>query len=134
MRKIDITKINPKLAKFPIELESRKTARRIAYSTIYVNDNHVGFSSKIGIGFVRKIKAGIFFKFTKELKRTLNGRVRWYNTCATSLSESIRDVRRFYKIKIPSKGWIKIKVRHYNTTGAEEIVRFVEIALDRPDL
>lgn len=116
MKEIDIT----------TNLERRKNISRVAYSTIYVNKNHVGFYSKLGIGFIKKTKSGI--------RKTLNGRVRWYNTCATNLNDSIRSVRSFYKVNVSSKGWDKIRVRHYNTTEAEEIVRFVEIALDRPDL
>ena len=71
MRNVDITK----------KLERKKNISRVAYSTLYVNKKHIAFSHRVGIGFVKLKKGGV--------RKTLNGRVRWYNTCATSLVDSL---------------------------------------------
>jgi len=107
MRAVDITP----------RLERRLNVSRITYSTLYVNRTHVGFSDRLGIGFVKRTKAGV--------RQTQNGRVRWYNTCSGSLLESLRDVRKFYSVQIPSKGWEKVRVRHYSDSDVEQIVRAI---------
>ncbi len=104
MKNIDITK----------KLERKKNISRVAYSTLYVNKKHIAFSHKIGIGFVKLKKGGV--------RRTLNGRVRWYNTCATSLVDSLRAIRKIYKVQVPSSGWEKIRVRHYSNSEVEQII------------
>ena len=104
MRAVDITP----------GLERRKNVSRITYSTLYVSRTHVGFSGKLGIGFVKRTKAG--------LRKTLNGRVKWYCSCDTNLVDALRAVRKHYSIQVPSSGWEKIKVKHYNTTEVEQLV------------
>ncbi len=104
MRAVDITP----------GLERRKNVSRISYSTLYVSRTHVGFSGKLGIGFVKRTKAGV--------RKTLNGRVKWYHSCATSLVDALRTVRSHYSIKVPSSGWDKIRVKHYNTTEVDQLV------------
>ena len=107
MRTIDLT---PELA--------RKKGATIQRTTLYVKLPYIAFyHPHLGIGFVR------FIKKKNNIALEKSGRVKWFHSIKGDLKKAITYARRLYKIKIPVKGWEKIKVRHYNLSGAEEVVK-----------
>ncbi len=95
----------------------RKKGAVLRETTIYLNLPYIGFSHKSGIGFV-----GVS---NKEVKTDQNNRVRWYHTLSNTLTSAVACARRNYRLKIPVNGWEKIRVKHYNTSEAPEIVKAI---------
>ena len=104
MRQIDLT-----------QLLEKRSGSRVSYSTLYLNNNWTGFASSIGISFVRALKKG-------GLRVHKTGAVRWYFGGSQTLSKAVSTARGRYGIKLPVKGWEKVRVKTYNTTNAEEVV------------
>jgi len=93
---------------------TRKKYSVYAYSNAYLNDGFIAFAYTMGIGFLKRTRKGV--------RTTANGRVRWYHTNNKSIQSAITSVRRNYGISIPSNGWNKVKVKHYNLTEVEELI------------
>ncbi len=103
-----------------IDLTSRLERKKYSvYSTtnIHLNGSYLGVVSKMGIGFLKRTRKGV--------RMTSNGRVRWYHTNATDLQSALTSVRSNYGISIPSQGWDKVKVKHYNLTDVEQLIQLI---------
>ena len=95
----------------------RKKYSVFSSTKVYLNSKYLGFVSKMGIGFIKRTRKGV--------RMTSNGRVRWYHTNVTDLQSALTSVRSNYGISIPSQGWNKVKVRHYNLTDIEQIIKLL---------
>jgi len=104
MKQIDLTSSLP-----------RKKYSVYASTNVYSNDKYIGFMSNIGIGFLKRTRKGV--------RMTANGRVRWYHTTVNDLQTALTSVRQNYGISIPSNGWNKLKVKHYNLTDVEQLIK-----------
>jgi len=103
-----------------IDLTSRLERKKYSvYSTtnVHLNGSYLGVVSKMGIGFLKRTRKGV--------RMTSNGRVRWYHTNATDLQSALTSVRSNYGISIPSQGWDKVKVKHYNLTDVEQLIELI---------
>jgi len=103
------------------QIDLREKLKRVKHATtkettLHISKNYVGFRHpSIGVAFVKKTKDGI--------RTDKTGRARWFHSIETSLIEAVRYVRKVYKIKIPVNGWSSIRVKHYNSSTAEQIVK-----------
>lgn len=105
MRQIDLT---DKLQKVK--------GSRVSYSTVYLHSGrYTGFVSSVGVSFVRALKKG-------GIATHKNGTAKWYFGGSQSLSEALSTSRRRYGIKLPVKGWEKVRIKTYNTTMVDEII------------
>jgi len=93
----------------------RKKYSVFAYTNIYLNDRFIAFADSLGIGFLKRTSKGV--------RTTSNGRVRWYHTNEKALQSALTTVRKNYGISIPSNGWNKVKIKHYNLTDIEEFIQ-----------
>jgi hypothetical protein len=90
---------------------------RVAHYTIYTDGGrYFGFGGTIGIGFVKYIKSN------KALQLNAYKRIKWYISLSQSLEHALRQVRKYYGIRIASKGWAKYKVKAYNTTCTNDLI------------
>ena len=104
MQEIDLT---GKLAK--------NSYSRVLYCTLYTNRNYIGFASSIGIGFVRSLKKG-------GIKCHANGTAKWYFSNDNTLTSAVAKVRDRYSLKVPVKGWEKMRVKVWSNSDAEQII------------
>ena len=95
----------------------RKKGARVSYTTIYKNKNMFGITSSVGIGFVKWIKG------KNHLQVTANKRVKWYSSGSNAIAEAITQVRKWYSIKLETKGWSKMKVKAFNFTDINELIK-----------
>jgi hypothetical protein len=98
------------------ELERKKGAT-IQRTTLYMKLPYIAFyHHNMGVAFLRVIKKNTKVKLEKS------GRVKWYHTIDGDLRHAIIYARKIYGIKLPIKGWEKMKVRHYNISEVEDMV------------
>ena len=95
----------------------RKKHSVFSTTNVYLNNKYFGFVSKMGIGFIKRTRKGV--------RMTSNGRVRWYHTNVTDLQSALTSVRCNYGISIPSQGWDKVKIKHYNLSDLEQILKLL---------
>jgi hypothetical protein len=86
-------------------------------ATYPLSKGFIAFADSMGIGFLKRTRKGV--------RMTSNGRVRWYHTNATDLQSALTSVRSNYGISIPSQGWDKVKVKHYNLTDVEQLIELL---------
>lgn len=101
-----------------LDLTERLTRKKYsvyAYTNVYINDGFIAFADSLGIGFLKRTRKGV--------RTTSNGRVRWYHTNDNAMQSALTNVRRNYGISIPSNGWNKVKVKHYNLTDVEQLIQ-----------
>lgn len=97
---------------------ARKKRAVIQRTTLYVKMPYIGFyHPHLGIAFVR------FVKKVDSIAMEKSGRIKWYHSTSGDIKKAVAYARRLYKIKIPVNGWEKLKVRHYNITDANEVVK-----------
>lgn len=92
----------------------RKKGSRVTYTTIYVNAPYYGFAGSTGIAFLKTTRKG--------LRTHKTGAPRWFFGDSNTLSTAVSRARKRYGLKMPVKGWTKVKARHYNTTTTEEFI------------
>ena len=100
-----------------LDLTNRLTRKKYsvyAYTNVYINDGFIAFADSLGIGFLKRTRKGV--------RTTANGRVRWYHTNDNAIQSALTSVRQNYGISIPSNGWNKVKVKHYNLTDVEQLI------------
>ena len=101
-----------------LDLTNRLTRKKYsvyAYTNVYINDGFIAFADSLGIGFLKRTRKGV--------RTTANGRVRWYHTNDNAIQSALTSVRQNYGISIPSNGWSKVKVKHYNLTDVEQLIQ-----------
>jgi hypothetical protein len=101
-----------------LDLTERLTRKKYsvyAYTNVYINDGFIAFADSLGIGFLKRTRKGV--------RTTANGRVRWYHTNDNAIQSALTSVRKNYGISIPSNGWNKVKVKHYNLTDVEQLIQ-----------
>ena len=96
---------------------NRKKYSVYAYTNVYVREGFLAFADSLGIGFLKRTRKGV--------RMTSNGRVRWYHTTETNLQSALTSARQSYGISIPSNGWNKVKVKHYNLTDVEQLIQAI---------
>ena len=101
-----------------LDLTERLTRKKYsvyAYTNVYKRDGFIAFADSLGIGFLKRTRKGV--------RMTANGRVKWYHTTETNLQSALTSARQNYGISVPSNGWNKVKVKHYNLTDVEQLIQ-----------
>lgn len=97
---------------------NKRKGSRVTYTTVYYNHKNIyAIKSSVGLGFVR------FLKTKKQMQTTSNNQTKWYHSSSNSLVEALTDVRKWYNLKVRNTGWDKFRVKLYNTTETDELIK-----------
>lgn len=81
-------------------------------TTMLIKDNWVAI--KIG-------KIDGWFVFNRILKSKKKLGNKWYVGFSSVFNTAITKARKIYDVKIPTKNWGKVKIKHYNFTNISNI-------------
>jgi hypothetical protein len=97
----------------------KKKGSTTTETTMYTNHPYYGMA---GSG---KMPTGIsFFKVTSMgVRKNKAGRVIWWHSSRGALAEAIALTRKMHGLAIPTEGWSKVRIKHYNTSLVEDIIK-----------